>query len=172
MIGRGTRLCPDVFGPNQPKEHFLIFDVCGNFDFFEAAKEKDDTKIAKPITQQLFESRLHLSRLLIEEGKAEELALANNIRDILHTAIVQLDKTRFQVAMNLKQVDEFSKRARWNNIDSHDIHTIEKHLSELPVPEAINELARRFDLMMVKLQTATLLMSSTKRKYENENCYT
>jgi type I restriction enzyme R subunit len=64
-------------------------------------------------------------------------------------------------------VDEFSKRARWNNIDSHDIHTIEKHLSELPVPEAINELARRFDLMMVKLQTATLLMSSTKRKYES-----
>jgi type I restriction enzyme R subunit len=167
MIGRGTRLCPDVFGPNQPKEHFLIFDVCGNFDFFEAAKEKDDTKIAKPITQQLFEARLHLSRLLIEEGKAEELALANNIRDILHAAIAQLDKTRFQVAMNLKQVDEFSKRARWNNIDSHDIHTIEKHLSELPVPEAINELARRFDLMMVKLQTATLLMSSTKRKYEN-----
>jgi type I restriction enzyme R subunit len=167
MIGRGTRLCPDVFGPNQPKEHFLIFDVCGNFDFFEAAKEKDDTKIAKPITQQLFEARLHLSRLLIEEGKAEELALANNIRDILHAAIAQLDKTRFQVAMNLKQVDEFSKRARWNNIDSHDIHTIEKHLSELPVPEAINELARRFDLMMVKLQTATLLMSSTKRKYES-----
>jgi type I restriction enzyme R subunit len=167
MIGRGTRLCPDAFGPNQPKEHFLIFDVCGNFDFFEAAKEKDDTKIAKPITQQLFEARLHLSRLLIEEGKAEELALANNIRDILHAAIAQLDKTRFQVAMNLKQVDEFSKRARWNNIDSHDIHTIEKHLSELPVPEAINELARRFDLMMVKLQTATLLMSSTKRKYES-----
>jgi type I restriction enzyme R subunit len=167
MIGRGTRLCPDVFGPNQPKDHFLIFDVCGNFDFFEAAKEKDDTKIAKPITQQLFESRLHLSRLLIEEGKEEELELANNIRNILHAAIAQLDKNRFQVAMNLKYVDEFSKRARWNTIDSNDTHTIEKYLSELPVPEAINELARRFDLMMVKLQTATLMMSSTKRKYES-----
>jgi len=167
MIGRGTRLCPDVFGPNQPKDHFLIFDVCGNFDFFEAAKAKDDTKIAKPITQQLFESRLHLSRLLIEEGKEEELELANNIRNILHAAIAQLDKNRFQVAMNLKYVDEFSKRARWNTIDSNDTHTIEEYLSELPVPEAINELGRRFDLMMVKLQTATLMMSSTKRKYES-----
>lgn len=167
MIGRGTRLCPDVFGPNQPKDHFLIFDVCGNFDFFEAAKAKDDTKIAKPITQQLFESRLHLSRLLIEEGKEEELELANNIRNILHAAIAQLDKNRFQVAMKLKYVDEFSKRARWNTIDSNDTHIIEEHLSELPVPEAVNELARRFDLMMVKLQTATLMMSSTKRKYES-----
>jgi type I restriction enzyme R subunit len=35
MIGRGTRLCEDAFGPGEPKEHFLIFDVCGNFKFFE-----------------------------------------------------------------------------------------------------------------------------------------
>ncbi len=35
------------------------------------------------------------------------------------------------------------------------------------MPEAVNELARRFDLMMVKLQIATLMMSSTKRKYES-----
>ncbi len=35
MIGRGTRLCPDVYGPDRPKEHFLIFDVCKNFEFFE-----------------------------------------------------------------------------------------------------------------------------------------
>jgi type I restriction enzyme R subunit len=167
MIGRGTRLCPDVFGPNLPKDHFLIFDVCGNFDFFEASKEKDDTKLVKPITQQLFEARLHLSMLLLEGGKTEEIELANSIRDILHASIAQLDKNRFQVAMNLKHVDEFAKRARWNNIDSHDTHIIEEHLSELPVPEAVNELARRFDLMMVKLQTATIMMNNNKRKYEN-----
>jgi len=167
MIGRGTRLCHDIFGPNQPKDHFLIFDVCGNFDFFEAAKEKDDTKIAKPITQQLFESRLHLSRLLIEDGGTEELELASGIRNILHASIAQLDKNRFQVAMNLKYVDEFTNRSRWNNIDAHDTHTIEEYLSELPVPEIINELARRFDLMMVKLQTATLMLSNSKKRYEN-----
>ena len=26
MIGRGTRLCPDLFGPGQDKEFFYIFD--------------------------------------------------------------------------------------------------------------------------------------------------
>ena len=26
MIGRGTRLCPDLFGPGQDKTHFFIFD--------------------------------------------------------------------------------------------------------------------------------------------------
>lgn len=34
MIGRGTRLCPDLFGPGEDKADFLVFDWCGNFEFF------------------------------------------------------------------------------------------------------------------------------------------
>jgi type I restriction enzyme R subunit len=166
MIGRGTRLCEDVFGPGQPKDHFLIFDVCGNFEFFEVEKKGKETQLGKPITQQIFESRLHLSRLLVETGEQEDVELSNSLRDILHKAVDNLDKSRFQVAMNLKYVDEFKSRARWNNIDSNDVHIIEEHLSELPVPETINEMARRFDLMMLKLQMATLMMSGTKKKFE------
>lgn len=166
MIGRGTRLCEDVFGPNQPKDHFLIFDVCGNFDFFEVQKKGNETLIEKPITQQIFESRLHLSRLLVEEGDEENVELSNALRDVLHNTIQQLDRTRFQVAMNLKYVDDFNERTRWNNIDSNDAHIIEKYLSELPIPETVNEMARRFDLMMLKLQIATLMMSDTKKRHE------
>ncbi|MBP6754641.1 MAG: DEAD/DEAH box helicase family protein [Bacteroidia bacterium] len=166
MIGRGTRLCEDVFGPNQPKDHFLIFDVCGNFDFFEVQKQGKETKIGKPITQQIFESRVHLSRLLTETDEEGDLELSNSLRDLLHKSITQLDKSRFQVAMNLKYVDEFSIRTRWNNLDSSDVHTLEEYLSDLPIPESINEMARRFDLMMLKLQMATLMMSGTKKKFE------
>jgi type I restriction enzyme R subunit len=166
MIGRGTRLCPDVFGPNQPKEEFLIFDVCGNFDFFEVQKKGKETLVGKPITQQIFESRLHLSRLLVEEGDAEDIELSISLRDILHKTIQQLDRSRFQVSMNLKQVDEFNDRSRWNTLDSNDVHIIEENLSDLPIPETVNEMARRFDLMMLKLQIATLMMSGTQKKYE------
>ena len=166
MIGRGTRLCEDVFGPNQPKDHFLIFDVCGNFDFFEVQKQGKETKIGKPITQQIFESRVHLSRLLTETDEEGDIELSNSLRDLLHKSITQLDKSRFQVAMNLKYVDEFSSRTRWNNIDSNDVHVLEEYLSDLPIPESINEMARRFDLMMLKLQMATLMMSGTKKKFE------
>ena len=34
MIGRGTRLCKDLFGPGQDKEFFYVFDFCQNFEFF------------------------------------------------------------------------------------------------------------------------------------------
>jgi len=42
MVGRGTRLCRDLFGPGQDKEFFLIFDYCQNIEFFGA---NPDTKI-------------------------------------------------------------------------------------------------------------------------------
>lgn len=166
MIGRGTRLCPDVFGPNQPKEEFLIFDVCGNFEFFEVQKKGKEALVSKPVTQQIFESRLHLSRLLLEESSDEDKELSSSLRDILHKAINTLDKSRFQVMMNLKYVDKFKDRTRWNTIDSNDVHIIETNLSDLPITETINEMARRFDLMMLKLQMATLMMSGTQKRYE------
>jgi type I restriction enzyme R subunit len=167
MIGRGTRLCNDVFGPGEPKEHFLIFDVCGNFKFFEAQENGVESKSFAPITQQIFESRLHLSRLLKETKEPSDAELASNLLDILHKEIEQLDKNRYQVRMHLRYVDEFSERSRWEAIDGSDVHQIEEHLAALPVPDSINEVGRRFDLMMLKLQIATLLLSSKQGKYEN-----
>ena len=34
MIGRGTRLCSELFGPDNDKQDFRVFDFCFNFDFF------------------------------------------------------------------------------------------------------------------------------------------
>ncbi len=36
MIGRGTRLCPDLNGPGDDKQDFRVFDFCFNFDYFRA----------------------------------------------------------------------------------------------------------------------------------------
>lgn len=33
MVGRGTRLCKNLFGPGQDKEYFFIFDFCQNLEF-------------------------------------------------------------------------------------------------------------------------------------------
>jgi len=168
MIGRGTRLCPNVFGPAEPKEYFLIFDVCQNFEFFEINKKGKDPVALKTLSQQIFEARLQLSRLLAETGETENVELSNKLLDMLHSAIANLVCERFIVSMNLRYVDEFKERKRWNYLSADDVHNIEEYLSGLPVPETINETARRFDLMMLKLQLANLLLlSSEKRFHEN-----
>ena len=43
MIGRGTRLCPGLFGPDEDKTDFHVFDFCFNFDFF-----RENPKGSKP----------------------------------------------------------------------------------------------------------------------------
>jgi hypothetical protein len=42
MIGRSTRLCPDLFGPGRHKEFFNIFDWCRNFEFFNQNPDRVD----------------------------------------------------------------------------------------------------------------------------------
>jgi type I restriction enzyme, R subunit len=168
MIGRGTRLCPDIFGPGMDKEYFMIFDVCANFEFFDVTQYGADTKLIKPITQQIFDARVQLSLLLMDTKEPDDAELAGKILDVLHKEISELNKNRFQVKMHLRYVEEFSKRERWNKLNSDDAHIIETYLSELPDPETINEMARRFDLMMLKLQIATLRLSGKQRKYESD----
>ncbi|BDS13111.1 DEAD/DEAH box helicase family protein [Aureispira anguillae] len=165
MIGRGTRLCPDVFGPDAPKEYFLIFDVCQNFEFFELNPRGAESSSIKAITQQIFEARLDLSQLLQETGTEENLALTHKLLDQLHGAIEGLDERRFQVDMQLRHVDVFKVRERWNNLSSDDVYIIKEHLANLPKPEAISERARRFDLMVLKLHLAALLGKPSEEKY-------
>lgn len=47
MIGRGTRLRKDLFGPGMDKEYFLIFDYLRNFEYFrenEKGKKQNSPK--------------------------------------------------------------------------------------------------------------------------------
>ena len=61
MIGRGTRLCPNLFGPGKHKEFFQIFDHWGNFEYFGENPPECEPSVQKAVTQQIFEARIRLS---------------------------------------------------------------------------------------------------------------
>ena len=62
MMGRGTRLCPDLFGPGEDKEFFRVFDYCQNLEFFGANPELKEAGTAKSLSERLFAARLDLVR--------------------------------------------------------------------------------------------------------------
>lgn len=76
MIGRGTRLCENLFETGKDKKKFLIFDHWGNFERFDTPRPEADPAPSKSIMQQAFESRLNLA----------ETALTKAELDILHQA--------------------------------------------------------------------------------------
>lgn len=65
MIGRGTRLCKNLFGPGKDKSEFLIFDHWGNFDFHDLNAEEIEPKVPKSLTQRRYEARLELATLAL-----------------------------------------------------------------------------------------------------------
>ena len=76
MIGRGTRLCADLFGPGKNKTHFRIFDHWGNFEYFDKHYKKAEPSVSKSLMQQLFEARLELARTALNESEPDAFNLA------------------------------------------------------------------------------------------------
>ena len=60
MIGRGTRLCPDLFGPGQHKEFFYVFDYCQNLEFFSRNSRPRTGAAGESLGKRLFTTRLEL----------------------------------------------------------------------------------------------------------------
>jgi type I restriction enzyme, R subunit len=61
MIGRGTRLCRDLFGPGRDKTEFLILDFWSNFWFFDRQYTEKAPSVQKSLLQKLFETRVALA---------------------------------------------------------------------------------------------------------------
>ncbi len=62
MIGRGTRLCEDLFGVGLDKDSFRIFDYCSNFEFFRENKKCKESTLSKSLTENLFNIKAISSR--------------------------------------------------------------------------------------------------------------
>ena len=67
MIGRGTRLCEDLFGPGKDKTKFRIFDHWGNFERFEVDRPEADPAPTKSLMQLVFEARINLAEMALKK---------------------------------------------------------------------------------------------------------
>ena len=168
MIGRGTRLRPNLFGPGEDKKEFLIFDFCENFEFFDEYPEGAETRAGKPVSQKIFEAKLEVAQLIEKAPNAtdQDKALRIQYLDELHESIATLDQTRFVVRQELRKVNEYTKRERWDNLTKGDVIDINAHLSHIPEPQGNDELARRFDLLALTIQLC-MLTDSDDTKYIN-----
>lgn len=160
MIGRGTRLRPNLFGPGRHKQQFVILDFCGNFEFFNENPEGFKTTSSPSVSAQLFEKRLLLTAKLKNEPydqDEEQQSYRKELLDLLHQQVSNLEKQSVQVRPHLKLVHKMEDRSVWEHLESHERKEVVKHLAELvPADLNENELTRRFDLLMITLQHEVL----------------
>ena len=154
MIGRGTRLCPNLFGVGQDKEKFLIFDFCNNFDFFRVSTKGVETGIEASLCEKIYNAKLMIAREL-QAGKylseEEYVEYRNALIDELIDGVTKLDKNSFRVKNHLRFVERYKERKAWNNLETVSVSEIKEHISILVVPERDDELARRFDYLIYSI---------------------
>lgn len=168
MIGRGTRLRPGLFGPEEDKEHFIIFDFCSNFEFFDEFPDGVTSSSSKGLSEQIFEARLDLIVALREKSDTsdEEDRLMEKMTENLHQLIHGLDENRYVVRSVWKYVKKYKEKESWENLNIGDQNDIKTHLAKLPsYKEDEDELAKRFDLLILKLHLALLDGNRSQEKY-------
>ena len=96
MIGRGTRLSKDLFGPGQHKTAFRIFDHWGNFERFETSYRPANPKSSKSLVQNVFEERLLLADIALQKG---ETAVFDTVIDLIKRTSMRYRKSPYRFGM-------------------------------------------------------------------------
>jgi type I restriction enzyme R subunit len=164
MIGRGTRLCPELFGPDQDKEDFRVFDFCFNFDFFRENPEGINATDTPPLSTRLFRARVQLlSHLQTHPETDPDTTLRRSIADGLHQEISGLERENFIVRMHLQAVERFQHRSTWDQLSENDQVLLQRDLACLPSSPQDDIKSRLFDLTALRMQLALLEGGSIER---------
>ena len=156
MIGRGTRLCPDLFGPGGDKHDFRVFDFCFNFDFFREQPKGIEPDGGVPLGIRLFRSRVQLLACVLATPDLDpEAAMTGALTTQLHGEVAAMNRENFIVRMQLEAVERFQQRESWERLTPSDIETLQRDVAGLPSEiEADDIESRLFDLTALKMQVA------------------
>lgn len=155
MIGRGTRLCPDLFGPGQDKEFFYIFDYCQNLEYFNEQPDGTEASPIRSLSARLFTSRLELLATL--DATKEHPSERKDIAELLRTEIDAMDLDNFVIRPHRRLVEQFREVGAWDHLDAGDRSKLANEVAELPSTIASEpEEAKRFDLLLLSLELALL----------------
>ena len=170
MLGRGTRLCKDLYGPGQHKENFFIFDFCQNLEYFSQNLEGTDGAMSEPLSQKLFKARLELVGVLdarlaaggVSEAAAQsfaltEAAIRGDTAGLLQRTVAGMSLANFVVRPQRRHVEAWAQPGTWQRPNAEQLQEVAQHLSGLPSSvRDDDEDAKRFDLLMLNVQLCSL----------------
>jgi type I restriction enzyme R subunit len=158
MIGRGTRLCPDLFGSGCHKTVFRIFDHWGNFEYFEQDKPDVEPALSKSLMQRLFEARIDLAETALNKS---ELAIFNDAVELIAQDMNSLPEQTIAVREKWKEKRSVSKPEVLNQFAPATVQMLRREMAPLMqwvnLPGHLD--AYLFDLLLARMQIELLKRS-------------
>jgi type I restriction enzyme R subunit len=171
MLGRGTRLCKDLFGPGQDKQNFFIFDFCQNLEFFSQNPEASDGSARESLSTRLFKARLDViseldSRLAAQKNGESEIShgdypteqqLRADVAALLHERVGAMRVDNFVVRPHRQAVEKFAKAEAWKALGTEEVLELKTRVANLPTELADeDEEAKQFDMLCLRAQLSIL----------------
>ncbi|MCR2784145.1 MULTISPECIES: DEAD/DEAH box helicase family protein [unclassified Microbacterium] len=154
MVGRGTRLRRDLYGPGDDKREFVIFDVCGNIDFFNEELPPASSSRSVSLSERTFLLRARPLAALHGAASPESASLRAGIAGRLQAAVAGMNRDNFLVRKHLRAVERFGSADAWDS--SSDDLDAAAELAGLPAAneQDPDEAAKRFDALVLDAQVA------------------
>lgn len=171
MVGRGTRQCKNLYGPDDDKKDFYIFDFCGNLEFFSQNPDFSEGTNTVALGTRLFRARVKLIQELDQQLQQNTQEVPVNGYDIglsvtqvrqetaamLHERVAGMNLDNFVVRPQRRHVEKFAKPEAWEKLTSDDIEELNTTVADLPSTISDDdEEAKRFDMLVLRAQLSIL----------------
>ena len=164
MIGRGTRLCKgltcldQVDGEYTDKKRFLIFDYCGNFEYFREHKEGFESRETRTLSENIFGKQIKIISLLQESAYAGEdyQGWRNELVKTCHSQVAALNPELISVKLKLQYVEKYKNASVFDSLREGDKGELLQHIAPIVRLDDTDELAKRFDNFMYGLMLAAM----------------
>ena len=178
MIGRGTRLCPELVcmdqidGEYKGKRRFLIFDYCGNFEFFREHKEGYESYEAMSLSESIFGKRIKIGCLLQEIAYAgtEYQAWRTELMDGCHANVSELNYDLVEFRLRRQYVEKYKQRSSYDDISEGNKGELLKYIAPIIHLYDDDEMALRFDNFMYGLMLANIEQLASFQKAKKQLC--
>ena len=166
MIGRGTRPCRNLID-GEDKDHFLIFDFCGNFKAFDENPRGVEPVSSVSLTEAVFGLRIKFIQLL----QSGEYQIDNypqireeHVRKVI-ADIGSINLDNYDIGTDRAYIKSFCNPERFENITDADIEDLVKYVAPHIQGDEKQVNWTRFDNLMLSMSVTTMLGNLPKRQY-------
>lgn len=161
MIGRGTRLCPELFGVGAHKENFCVFDFCQNFEFFNQNPEFTEGASGGSLAERLFIARVELAgELKAKPGGGDDEPHEKLHRDVierLRDEVGGMNVDNFIVRPKRRLVEKYQADEPWATLGLEGRMELIDELAGLPSALVDDDIAaKQFDYLILRAQLVIL----------------
>ena len=160
MIGRGTRLCENLFGLGKHKQAFRIFDHWNNFEFFDEHYKPVEPSKHKSLLQRVFEAKITLTEMALDKGNlgAFDLGIKQMSEDI-----AALPETSVSIKEKWREIKSIQQGETLKSFAAATRNALKNDVAPLMQwrDSRGNDESYSFDLLVTSLQVEMLRGSAS-----------